>query len=73
MSDIKNKYKLKNYIGCWVALDNKDRIISINKDYNKVIKAVEHFSMIKRDYFGTRIYQLCDEAIKNAIKLILDD
>lgn len=73
MTGIKNKYDLKEYVGKWVVLDEQDRLIAIDNSRGKVIEALEYYSMIKKDNYGAKIYYLHEEAIKNAIRILLDD
>jgi len=62
---------LKKIEGQWVALDDKDRIISIGEDYNKVLEECCTFKNTK-EQLGLNIYSLPTREIKKAIRYLLD-
>ncbi len=62
----------KKYFGLWVALDDKDRVISMGKDRNKVFSEAENFSFWSKEW-GLKLYKIHDTAERQLVKSLLDD
>lgn len=62
---------IKKYEGQWVALDDKDRLISIDKELDNVIKDCEIRKDIE-DGLGFKIRNLPHREIKKMIRYLLD-
>jgi len=61
-----------DYIGKWVALDDKDRIISIAKNRKDLLEDI----IVYEDYLnnhGVKVYKLMDKDNSNIIRCLLGD
>ena len=62
---------IKKYENMWVALDYKDRLISIGKELDDVIKDCQ-IRKDTEDRLGFKIYNLPNRDLVRAIKYLLD-
>lgn len=57
---------MENIIGSFVALDEENRIVALNKELFLVQQESKSFSYFKREY-GVRIYKILGKEIKQEI------
>jgi len=62
----------KKYFGMYVALDDKDRLISYGKDRQKVFDEAENFCFWANKH-GLRLYRIYDTYERQILKSLLDD
>jgi len=65
-----NKYDFREYENYFVVLDDKDRIVSFNKDEKVIEDEVTKYLNYKAN--NLNFYKLLDDDKKRAIKTILD-
>jgi hypothetical protein len=64
------KKDVKKYVGLWVAVDDKDRIIALDKDKSEVFKKALDFACFAECSF--RIYEIYKPYERQMIKSLLD-
>ena len=64
-----NKYNLNEYENNFIVFDEKDRIVSFNKDENLILLDVERYLNYRES--GLRIYKLLDCDKQEFIKAII--
>lgn len=69
-SSISKEYK--RYYGLYVALDDKDRLISYGKNKQKVYGEAKDFSFWFKEH-GIKLYKIYDVGDRQLIKSLLDD
>lgn len=69
MSKIKNP--LQSYINKWVALDDKDRLVSFARNRKEMLEDIEIYNNYI-DNFKVRVYKLFDKDELNIIKGMLN-
>jgi len=62
----------KKYYGLYVALDDKDRIISFGKNMQKVFGEAKDFGFWLKEH-GIKLYKIYDVGERQLIKSLLDD
>lgn len=68
--DIQKEYE--EYFGMYVALDNKDRLISFGKDEQVVFNEAMEFNN-RANNPGFRLYKIHNAYTRQLIKCLLDD
>lgn len=71
MQKIKNVFDLKEYIGMYVALDNKDRIVAFNKEIEDLEEVIKFLNQYDKEH-PIRIYLIRQPEVKKMIKELLD-
>ena len=62
-----NKFEVKDYYAKYVAIDDKDRIISFASNKTEAINdSIDYNKHL--DEFGVRIYPIIDRHIKDTLK-----
>ena len=62
---------LRYYINKWVAMDNKDRIVSFAPDRKEMLEDVEIYNNYL-DNFKVKVYKLFDKDESNIIRGLLN-
>ena len=71
LKHLNNRRLFKHYINKWVAMDEKDRIVSFADNRKKMLGDVSDFYKYL-EHFRVRIYRIYDKDESNIIRGFLD-